>query len=184
MPPDQAPSSPSAARSSKGTPNRRRWRYALDRVSMPAVARRNAQPDTHQPWRHAAGLSACRERCSAAPRPRRCRTWATTLRRMASRSRCRSSCWSDGHERRLPARSIFGLYTQVTMRQGWTAPAGGLEFGYSWIEGYNVALRAGARRPETDERAAVVARRRVHGGSAHGRIRASSSSTAAAPPME
>ena len=28
--------------------------------------------------------------------------------------------------------------------------AGGAEFGYSWLEGYNVALRVGARRPEAD----------------------------------
>ncbi len=35
------------------------------------------------------------------------------------------------------------------MRRGWTSPGAGLEVGYSWIEGYNVALRVGARRPET-----------------------------------
>lgn len=40
-------------------------------------------------------------------------------------------------------------YTQLTMRPGWVAPAGGLDIGYSWIEGYNVSLRVGARRPET-----------------------------------
>jgi len=44
----------------------------------------------------------------------------------------------------------LGVYTQIGVRDGWTAPAGGLEVGYSWIEGYNVALRVGARRPETD----------------------------------
>jgi hypothetical protein len=42
-----------------------------------------------------------------------------------------------------------GLYTQVTARRHWTAPAAGLEVGYSWIEGFNVLVRAGARRPET-----------------------------------
>jgi hypothetical protein len=36
------------------------------------------------------------------------------------------------------------------MRTGWIAPAAGFEVGYSWIEGYSVALRVGARRPETD----------------------------------
>jgi hypothetical protein len=41
-----------------------------------------------------------------------------------------------------------GAYTQLTVRDGWTAPAGGLELGYSWIEGYYVAVRVGARRPE------------------------------------
>lgn len=44
----------------------------------------------------------------------------------------------------------ISLYGQVTMRTGWTAPAGGVEIGYSWIEGYSVTVRAGARRPETD----------------------------------
>jgi hypothetical protein len=40
-------------------------------------------------------------------------------------------------------------YAQVTLRPDWIAPAGGLDVGYSWIEGYNVSLRVGARRPET-----------------------------------
>jgi len=40
-------------------------------------------------------------------------------------------------------------FTQLTMRRDWTSPAGGLEVGYSWIEGYNVAVRIGARRPES-----------------------------------
>jgi hypothetical protein len=43
----------------------------------------------------------------------------------------------------------LGLFTQVTARHGWMAPAAGLEVGYSWIEGYSVTLRAGAHRPET-----------------------------------
>lgn len=43
----------------------------------------------------------------------------------------------------------LGMYSQVTMRKGWWSPAGGFEAGYSWIEGYNIALRVGARRPET-----------------------------------
>lgn len=41
------------------------------------------------------------------------------------------------------------LVTQLTVRDEWTAPAAGIEVGYSWIEGYNVALRAGVRRPES-----------------------------------
>jgi hypothetical protein len=41
------------------------------------------------------------------------------------------------------------MYSQVTVREGWTAVGGGLEMGYSWIEGYNVALRVGARRTES-----------------------------------
>ena len=43
-----------------------------------------------------------------------------------------------------------GLYSQLMLRDGWTAPGGGLEVGYSWIEGYNVAFRVGGRRPESD----------------------------------
>lgn len=44
----------------------------------------------------------------------------------------------------------LGVYTQVTMSEYWQAPAAGVELGYSWIEGYYVSLRAGARRPEAD----------------------------------
>ena len=43
----------------------------------------------------------------------------------------------------------LGLYSQVTMRDDWISPAGGIDVGYSWIEGYAVAFRAGARRPAT-----------------------------------
>jgi hypothetical protein len=43
----------------------------------------------------------------------------------------------------------LGLFTQVAARRGWVTPGAGLEVLYSWIEGYSVALRAGARRPET-----------------------------------
>jgi hypothetical protein len=42
-----------------------------------------------------------------------------------------------------------GVFTQVAARRHWVAPAAGVEVGYSWIEGYNLVLRAGARRPET-----------------------------------
>lgn len=42
------------------------------------------------------------------------------------------------------------MFGQVTMRKDWWSPAGGLEVGYSWIEGYNVTARVGARRPVTD----------------------------------
>lgn len=43
----------------------------------------------------------------------------------------------------------LGMYSQLMFRHDWRSPAAGLEAGYSWIEGYNVALRVGARRPET-----------------------------------
>jgi len=44
----------------------------------------------------------------------------------------------------------LGVFTQVAHRKGWTAPAAGVELGYSWIEGYSVMFRGGVRRPETD----------------------------------
>jgi hypothetical protein len=44
----------------------------------------------------------------------------------------------------------LGLFSQVTVRKGWTSPALGVEAVYSWIEGLNVTLRAGVRRPETE----------------------------------
>jgi hypothetical protein len=37
----------------------------------------------------------------------------------------------------------------LTLRDGWTAPGGGVEVAYSWIEGYTIAIRAGARRVES-----------------------------------
>jgi len=68
----------------------------------------------------------------------------------------------DAGSVKLPKQGLFGwsrtkaagpldllIVTQVTVRDGWTAPAAGLEAGYSWIDGYFVALRAGARRPES-----------------------------------
>ncbi len=63
---------------------------------------------------------------------------------------------------KLPKQGLFGwsrtktagpldllVVGQVTVRDEWTSPAAGLEAGYSWIEGYYVALRAGIRRPES-----------------------------------
>jgi len=46
-----------------------------------------------------------------------------------------------------PLKSIPQSCTALR-KDGWTAPAAGLEASYSWIEGYLVTLRAGARRPE------------------------------------
>ncbi len=52
----------------------------------------------------------------------------------------------------------YGFHTQVTARRrGWVSPAAGVEMGWSWIEGYNVTLRAGARRPETADEKPVGA---------------------------
>jgi hypothetical protein len=44
----------------------------------------------------------------------------------------------------------LGMFSQVTIRKGWTSPALGIEAGYGWIEGLNATLRAGVRRPESD----------------------------------
>lgn len=38
-------------------------------------------------------------------------------------------------------------------RDGFVVPAGGVELNYSWLDGYNLAVRAGARRPDIGERA-------------------------------
>jgi hypothetical protein len=43
----------------------------------------------------------------------------------------------------------LAVYTQATLRDGWTSAGAGLEASYGWIEGYSVALRVGARRTET-----------------------------------
>jgi hypothetical protein len=37
------------------------------------------------------------------------------------------------------------------LRDGFVSPAGGAELGYSWLEGYNIIFRAGARRPVRGE---------------------------------
>lgn len=44
------------------------------------------------------------------------------------------------------------LAGQVSVtRDGWVKPSGGAELGVTWIQGYSVAVRAGARRPEPGE---------------------------------
>lgn len=48
-----------------------------------------------------------------------------------------------------PGQVDIGVATQVLARRGWVSPAGGVELGYGWIEGWSATLRAGARRPET-----------------------------------
>ena len=49
-----------------------------------------------------------------------------------------------------PGEFDLGVYSQVTARTGWIAPALGAELNYGWIEGFSIAARAGVRRPETD----------------------------------
>ena len=47
----------------------------------------------------------------------------------------------------------LALAAQVSVfNYGFVAPAGGLELGYSWLDGYSIGGRVGARRPETGVR--------------------------------
>jgi hypothetical protein len=55
--------------------------------------------------------------------------------------------WSDTHN---TDQFDIAYGAQVTARDKWIAPGAGIEVGYGWIEGYSVAVRAGARRPETN----------------------------------
>jgi hypothetical protein len=50
----------------------------------------------------------------------------------------------------------LGLAASITQRDHWTSPAGGIELGYGWIEGWSVALRGGARRPETSQQRPIT----------------------------
>jgi len=67
----------------------------------------------------------------------------------------------------LPLRTTFGVQTQRPvgqldlmataslwmLRADWVGGSGGAELGYSWLDGYSVAVRAGARRPLPGEAA-------------------------------
>jgi hypothetical protein len=46
---------------------------------------------------------------------------------------------------------LFATTGVSWLRDGFVSPAGGAELGYSWLEGYNIILRAGARRPVRGE---------------------------------
>ncbi len=46
---------------------------------------------------------------------------------------------------------IYGTAAASLLRNDFFAPAGGVEIGYSWLDGYDILLRAGARRPEHGE---------------------------------
>jgi hypothetical protein len=48
---------------------------------------------------------------------------------------------------------LFATAAVSWLRTNTLAPAGGLEVNYSWLSGYNIALRAGARRPLPGEEA-------------------------------
>ena len=66
----------------------------------------------------------------------------------------------------LPLRTTLGVATSrsigefdfvgtaaiAMLRADWFAASGGAEMGYSWLDGYSIALRAGARRPLPGER--------------------------------
>jgi hypothetical protein len=59
----------------------------------------------------------------------------------------------------LTANKSVGPYDLVATsavsveREGFVVPAGGVEVNYSWLDGYNIAIRAGARRADIGERA-------------------------------
>ena len=46
---------------------------------------------------------------------------------------------------------VSGTGAVTVLRERRVLPAGGAELGYSWLDGYNVLLRAGLRRPERGE---------------------------------
>jgi hypothetical protein len=46
---------------------------------------------------------------------------------------------------------LFATAAVAWLRDGFVSPAGGAELGYNWLEGYNIILRAGARRPVRGE---------------------------------
>jgi hypothetical protein len=48
---------------------------------------------------------------------------------------------------------LAGTAAVSLLRTNFVVPAGGAEIGYSWLDGYSLALRAGARRPLPGERA-------------------------------
>lgn len=48
---------------------------------------------------------------------------------------------------------LLGTAAVSWRRDNALYPAGGLEVNYSWLSGYNIAIRAGARRPEPNEKA-------------------------------
>jgi hypothetical protein len=51
----------------------------------------------------------------------------------------------------------FGFAGQATLRRhGWVGVGGGIDLGWSWIEGYTVGGRIGARRTETDDERPVA----------------------------
>ena len=51
---------------------------------------------------------------------------------------------------------LFGTAAVSWVRSNTLVPAGGLEVSYSWLSGYNIALRAGARRPLFGEEAVTA----------------------------
>lgn len=51
----------------------------------------------------------------------------------------------------------FGFASQATLRRhGWVGVGGGVDLGWSWIEGYTIGGRVGARRTETDDERPVA----------------------------
>ncbi|MEO7084642.1 MAG: hypothetical protein ABI442_06200 [Gemmatimonadaceae bacterium] len=55
------------------------------------------------------------------------------------------------HSRQLGEFDLLATASASMLRKDFFIPSGGAELGYSWIDGYNVALRGGLRRPVTGE---------------------------------
>ena len=77
-----------------------------------------------------------------------------------------------GHKVQLPLRATLGVagfsrpvgpldvagsFAVSVLRDGFVSPAGGLEWSYSPLEGYNYVVRLGARRPELREQRPLTA---------------------------
>lgn len=121
-------------------------KYAFDRVSMPTGT---IDASLYQPINHGvlvADLGVARNIVGG--------VGAFSFQNLGGSSN------GDGTGITAPKQALFGwstsrvvgpldvaVLTQLTVRDDWTAPAAGVEVGYSWIEGFSVALRAGVRRP-------------------------------------
>lgn len=56
-----------------------------------------------------------------------------------------------GRGRSIGPLDVLGTAAVTYLRDGFVSPAGGAEVGWSWLEGYSVLARAGARRPVRGE---------------------------------
>jgi hypothetical protein len=62
-----------------------------------------------------------------------------------------SATFGAGRGRPIGPIDVLATAAVTYLRDGFVSPAGGAEVGWSWLEGYNVYARAGARRPVRGE---------------------------------